>query len=235
MKGREIMFCKQCGTQLPDNAVFCTSCGARQRQASPQPTQPVQQNFQQQPYPQQGYPQQSYPQQDYQQQGYQQGYQQQQANPQNSYAQPNVNVYVNNVSNPQPPIHPLRTNRALWKIIVFSMLTFGIYALVVYCHVGEDINTVASRYDGKRTMHFALLTFIIAPITLGIATFVWQHRISGRMGNELNRRGIDYSFSSSTFWLWGFLGSMIIVGPFIYIHKMMKAMNLLAEDYNARG
>ncbi len=227
------MFCKQCGTQLPDNAVFCTNCGARQQQASQQPPQQPaqQQTYQQFPY-QQPYPQQGY------QQPNQQGYQQtnqQQAFPQGSYAQPNVNVYVNNVSNPQPPIHPLRTNRALWKVIVFSMLTLGIYGLVVFCNVSTDINTVASRYDGKRTMHYALLTFIVAPLTLGIGSLVWNHKISARMGNELNRRGIGYSFSASDFWLWFFLGSLILIGPFVYLHKMLKSMNLLAEDFNARG
>ena len=241
------MICKQCGTQLPDNAAFCTSCGARMQQPSAQPgqQQPYQQQgyqqqgyqqqgyqqpYQQQPYQQQGYQQQGYQQQGYQQQPYQQQGYQQQGYPQDSYA-PTVNVYVNNPL----PVRPLRTNRALWKIIVFSMLTFGIYGLVVYCNVSSDINTVASRYDGKRTMHFALLTFIVAPLTFGIASFVWNHRICGRMGNELNRRGIAYSFGSADFWLWGILGSLIFVGPFIYTHKMLKAMNLLAEDFNARG
>lgn len=243
------MICTQCGAQLPDNASFCTKCGAPQRRTNVQ--QPPQQGYSQQGYQQQGYGQQGFAQQGYaQQQGYgqqgfaQQGYAQQQsygqqqgyaqppAYPQGGYAQPNVNVYVNNA---QPPLRPLRTNRALWKVILFSMLTFGIYGLVVMCNVSSDINTVASRYDGKRTMHYALLTFIIAPITLGIATFVWNHRISARMGNELNRRGIAYSFGASDFWLWGILGSLIIVGPFVYTHKTLKSMNLLAEDFNVRG
>lgn len=215
------MICTQCGAQLPDNASFCTKCGAPQRRINVQ--QP----------PQQGYSQQGYQQQGYGQQGFaQQGYAQQQGYGQQGFAQPNVNVYVHNA---QPPLRPLRTNRALWKVILFSMLTFGIYGLVVFCNVSSDINTVASRYDGKRTMHYALLTFIIAPITLGIATFVWNHRISARMGNELNRRGIAYSFGASDFWLWGILGSLIIVGPFVYTHKMLKSMNLLAEDFNVRG
>jgi predicted nucleic acid-binding Zn ribbon protein len=41
------MFCSQCGTNLPDNAAFCPSCGTRQAvaaaaapQAAPQPVQP---------------------------------------------------------------------------------------------------------------------------------------------------------------------------------------------------
>ena len=29
--------------------------------------------------------------------------------------------------------------------------------------------------------------------------------------------------------------ALIAVGPFIYLHKLFKAMNLLSEDYNAKG
>lgn len=101
--------------------------------------------------------------------------------------------------------------------------------------VSSDINIVASRYDGKKTMHFCLLAFIIYPITFGIAGIVWYHRISNRIGNELARRGIAYSFSAADYWLWNVLGSFIVVGPFIYLHKMFKAVNLMNAHYNVNG
>ena len=56
-------------------------------------------------------------------------------------------------------------------------------------------------------MHYCLLTFVLAPITCGIALFVWFHNLSNRIGKELTRRGIGYGFSASTFWLWYVLGS----------------------------
>ena len=115
------------------------------------------------------------------------------------------------------------------------MITFGIYGLVVMSAVSTDINTIASRYDGKKTMHYCLVVFIFSWLTLGIVPLVWSHKISNRIGNELARRGVSYGFGASTFWLWGILGSLIIVGPFIYIHKLLKSMNLLAEHYNVNG
>ena len=133
------------------------------------------------------------------------------------------------------PVGQLRTNRGLLKYILLSIVTLGIYSLIVWYTVSEDVNVIASRYDGRKTMNFALLLFLIGPITLGIAYFVWSHRISNRIGSELNRRNIDYSFDASTFWLWGVLGTFIIVGPFVYIHKILTAMNKLAEDYNING
>lgn len=60
--------CNNCGSQMPDEAVSCTVCGAPLTASQPQ------QPYQQQPYQQQPYQQQPY-QQPYQQQAYQQPYQ----------------------------------------------------------------------------------------------------------------------------------------------------------------
>ena len=133
------------------------------------------------------------------------------------------------------PALQLKTNRSLVKYILLSLITFGIYGLVVMSSISTDINYIASRYDSKKTMHFCLLAFIIGPLTFGIGILVWYHKISDRIGNELRRRNIDFKFDASTFWLWNILGSFIIVGPFIYFHRLFKAMNLLAADYNVRG
>ena len=84
-------------------------------------------------------------------------------------------------------------------------------------------------------MHYCLLFFLVGPITAGIADLVWYHRISNRIGGELQRRGLGYDFGAKDFWLWGILGSLIVVGPFIYTHKLFKAMNTLAENYNLNG
>lgn len=133
------------------------------------------------------------------------------------------------------PVGQLKTDRGLLKFILLSIITLGIYSLVAMSSVSNDINIIASRYDGKKTMHFCLLSFIVAPITLGIAIFVWYHKISNRIGGELKRRNLDYSLSAVDFWLWSVLGSLIIVGPLVYTYKLFKAMNTLASDYNVKG
>lgn len=133
------------------------------------------------------------------------------------------------------PVGQLKTNKGLLKTILLSIITFGIYPLVVMSAVSNDINIAASRYDGKKTMHFCLLAFIVAPITFGIAGIVWYHKISNRIGGELRRRNIAYNFSATDYWLWNVLGSIIIVGPFIYLHKMFKSINLINANYNQVG
>ncbi len=46
---------------------------------------------------------------------------------------------------------------------------------------------------------------------------------------------VPYKFNSNTFWLWSVLGSLIAVGPLVYLSKFCKAMNFLANDYNVNG
>ena len=133
------------------------------------------------------------------------------------------------------PVGQLKTNKVLLKTILLSLITFGIYLLVVMSSVSDDINIVASRHDGKKTMHFCLLTFIFVPITFGIAGIVWFHKISNRIGAELKRRGVAYSFSAADYWLWNVLGKLIVVGPFIYLHKLFKAVNKMNAHYNING
>ena len=133
------------------------------------------------------------------------------------------------------PIAKLKTNRGLLKYILLSLITFGIYGLVVMSSVSSDINIIASRYDGKKTMHFCLVFFIFSGLTLGIVPLVWYHKLSARIGKELARRNITYSFGAGTFWGWNVLGTLIFVGPFIYLHKLLKSMNLLSENYNVNG
>ena len=133
------------------------------------------------------------------------------------------------------PVGKLKTNRGLLKYILLSLITFGIYGLVAMSSVSTDINVIASRYDGKKTTHFCLMAFVFSWLTLGIAPLVWYHKISARIGNELSRRGISYSFGAGSFWGWNILGALIVVGPLVYMHKLFKAMNLLSKDYNVNG
>ncbi len=146
----------------------------------------------------------------------------------------NIEINVNQQQN-TAPVGQLKTNRGLLKFILLSLITFGIYGIVVMSSVSNDINVIASRYDGKKTMHFCLLTFVISWLTCGIGIIVWYHKISNRIGEELKRRNIDFSFNAGSFWLWNVLGSFIIVGPFVYAYKLFKAMNLLSENYNING
>lgn len=132
------------------------------------------------------------------------------------------------------PAIQFATDRKLWKMIVFGLLTFGIYDLVVWCQMITELNVAACRYDGKRTMPYFAAAYLTA-MTFGIYGLVWNHKLCERMSEELNRRGYEYKFGTSTFWLWGVLGSLIVVGPFVYLNKLLTVMNTINADFNENG
>lgn len=133
------------------------------------------------------------------------------------------------------PAVKLKTSRGAVKSILLSIITLGIYSIVLYYKMSSELNITATRYDGKKTMNYALLFFLVGPLTLEIGTLVWFHKFSSRIGDELKRRNIRYSFGAGTFWGWNVLGLLIVVGPFVYLHKVIKAINLINADYNVNG
>lgn len=153
--------------------------------------------------------------------------------------QPQVNVNIS-----QPPLPPqqlpvrhsnLRTKRSLLKYVLLGLITLGIYDIWQMSEVGETLNLIATRRDGKRTMHYCLMFFLVGWLTLGIGWLVWFHKLSSRIGTEQAARGLPVTVTAATYWLWNILGSLIIVGPFIYTYKLLHDMNDLCADYNARG
>lgn len=254
------MYCSHCGKFVEDGSKFCGACGAstgaaaasagsrasvpprstgsgfhapEQFSSEPRPVAPARRTYEQ-PQPttaSRSYeqPQPSYaPPRSYEQ-------------PQPDYAQPQpaygTTVINNNITYQayQSPASHLSTNRGLVKFFFLNLVTLGIYGIVFFTNISTSLNTAASRYDGRKTMNYCLVCFIFSWLTLGIVPLVWFSKMSGRVGNELRRRGIYYSFGAGTFWLWFILGALITVGPFIYIHKLSKAMNKICEDYNVKG
>ena len=126
----------------------------------------------------------------------------------------------------------LNTNRSLIKFILLNLITFGIYGLLAMSYISIDINLITSKYDRKHTTHFLLMAFVFSWLTLGIAPFVWYHKLSSRIGYELLRRRIPYRFGAGSFWGWNILGALIGIGPLVYTHKLFTAMNLLSQSYN---
>ena len=90
--------------------------------------------------------------------------------------QPQVNVNISQppLSPQQPPVRQsnLRTKRSLLKYVLLGLITLGIYDIWQMSEVGETLNLIATRRDGKRTMHYCLMFFLVGWLTLGIGWLV---------------------------------------------------------------
>jgi len=146
------------------------------------------------------------------------------------------NIQVSQQENPHSirPVGQLNTTRGLAKVFFLGIITLGIYPMVFYCNVTTDINIIAHRYDGRKTLHYLAMS-MLALLTLGVIYFVWAHKLCDRIRNEQKRRLGHYTIAPSTFWLWNILGALILVGPFIYIYKLAHSMNSIAAHYNENG
>lgn len=69
-------------------------------------------------------------------------------------------------------MNTLQTNRSLTKYILLGLITLGIYDIVVMTKISNDINTIASKHDGRHTMNFCLVFFIFSWLTFGIVPLV---------------------------------------------------------------
>lgn len=128
-------------------------------------------------------------------------------------------------------IQKLPTNRNIWKFIILNTLTLGIYSIWFFSPMPSELDKIDPKHDGSRTMSF-LAAYIVAYFTVGIVMSCWHYGIAKRVEEAMVRRNISSNFGTGTFWGWYILGSFIGVGPYIYIHKLCKAMNQLSESYN---
>ena len=124
----------------------------------------------------------------------------------------------------------LKTDRQMWKLMLFNVLTLGLYSIFFFIPFSFDVDKV-SKNEGEKTMNY-LLAHILASFTFSIVVDIWHFHIAERVENALSDREINYDFGTNDFWLWFILGSLILVGPFVYFHKLCTAMNLLCKDYN---
>ena len=127
---------------------------------------------------------------------------------------------------------PLKTDRAMWKLMLFSVLTLGIYSIIFFIPFSFDLNKIAPRREKEKTINY-LWAYVLAMCTFAVVLLVWHYQVARHVEEALSRRDINYDFGTSSFWIWLIVGSLFLVGPFIYFHKLCRAMNLLCEHYNA--
>ena len=125
--------------------------------------------------------------------------------------------------------------RGFVKIVLLSIITFGIYGLIHVCGIVKDLNKCRQGHgETKKSMNPIGVVFL-SVITLGIVPIVWGHRLTKRMSNELEYRDISYSLKEWHYWVYEILLCETVVCPIIYLHKLIKASNLINKHHNTYG
>ena len=127
----------------------------------------------------------------------------------------------------------LTTNRNMWKLMILNILTLGIYSLFFFIPFSYELDKVSPPREKDKTLSF-LAAYILSIFTFSIVMMAWHYHIAQRIEEALSERGVAEDFGTGDFWMWYVFGSFILVGPFIYLHKLCKAMNALCEDYNQK-
>lgn len=126
----------------------------------------------------------------------------------------------------------MKTNRGLFKYIVFTVLTVGIYALYMIHATARELN-ISCAGDGKKT-HGLAFCILFDVITLGIYSIVWYVTVCERMKRRIESVSETADVSGLGYFLWSTFGSLLFgLGSFIATYKWLHALNHVNEIYNS--
>jgi len=123
--------------------------------------------------------------------------------------------------------------RDLIWLIVLSGITFGIYGFYWTYKLAKDVNTICEGDENETSGLLKLI--ILSIITLGIYGVVWLYMLGDRLHDNAKRYGLEFKESGGTVVLWSVLGAIIVIGPLIATHIIIKNTNALASRYNKKN
>lgn len=120
--------------------------------------------------------------------------------------------------------------RSIGLAVFLYIITLGIYPLVMFCIMGNEINKICEG-DGKKQMHY-LLALLLGIVTLGIYPEVWCYKQMERLCDNAYRYGptVHPANSGSSYLLWRYLGLFLAVaiGPIVAFCKFLGNVNAFA-------
>ena len=127
--------------------------------------------------------------------------------------------------------HP---RRSVILLLLLTPLTLYIYPIVVFSHVGKEINRINEGKEGyKKSMAF-FGALVLGLITLGIVPIVWICRVAGKIGRAaIEHKVLKPKVSGVSFFLLYFLFSWTLICPLIALCKFFHTLNKLEQAINA--
>lgn len=124
----------------------------------------------------------------------------------------------------------VKDDRRLWKLLLFSLPTFGIYNIYFWFQFTRDLNEINT--EDKRIKNYFLVIFL-SIITLGIYRWVWFFYLADRIQVTGEKMNMDINPGPGVTLFIKLFGSFILIGPFVANYIVIRNMNKLAATYNA--
>ncbi|MDO4632296.1 MAG: DUF4234 domain-containing protein, partial [Eubacteriales bacterium] len=126
-------------------------------------------------------------------------------------------------------------DRKLWKYIIFSALTCGIYGLYFMYTLVKDLNTACGykETDEDKMSPNYIIVVLLTCVTCGIYAYYWWYKQGNRIKTAGREYGINIEDNGSTYLLWFLVGVLLCgFGPLIGMHIFLKNLNLVCKAYN---
>lgn len=209
------MFCKKCGTEMPDNTKFCPACGepaysVNLKDLGQGAVDAANSAF-----------------------NSAENELRNAAQDVASSFNGNSGSYNGNTGNAGGPYMGgrLKEDRSIWMYILLSIVTCGIYSLYFVYKLIEDVN-IAMAGDGEETAGIVKY-ILLSIITCGIYGWYWEYCLGNRLANNASRYGMQFQENGTTVLLWTVLGSCLCgIGPIIGWHILIKNTNAICAAYN---
>ena len=123
----------------------------------------------------------------------------------------------------------IQEDRRLWKLLLFTIPTFGIYNIYFWYKFTSDLNEI-NTVD-KRIKNY-ILVLCLSIFTLGIYRWVWFFYLADRLQVTGEHMGMRIKPGPGITLSWRLFGSFLLIGPLVSDYFVIRNMNLLATEYN---
>ena len=123
----------------------------------------------------------------------------------------------------------MSTSRGALKYYIFTIITFGIYALVFWSCLCRDVNT---GYEGGKKQKGLFIAILLSLITFGIYLIVWVIILVSRIYNKAAQNNVGSSKSLVFFILSFTVLSWTVICPILAMSGVCKTTNNICRYYN---
>lgn len=124
----------------------------------------------------------------------------------------------------------IKENRRLWKLILYTIPTFGIYSIVFWFQFTKDLNDMNNE---EKPLKNYILVLFLSIITFGIYRWVWFFYLADRIQTTGQDMGMKIGPGAGTTLSIRLFGTFILIGPLISNYLVIKNMNKVAKEYNS--